>query len=405
MRVLLVGSADSIWLKKYVDNIGDDPRIEFSILSPDNCMFSEFYREKNVCVYTSPFSQRRAAEGVDEGGVKTGGRKGVREIAKSILPGFLSKRIYYYLLSRRVKEFLTSQDQFDIVHFHYVSDDSDLIYYNSVKKYNARVILTYWGSDLLRNGRPGGNKKIRERADHIVCLSAKLTACYFGFYGDMEKNKLKTIGFGISGYDYIDRVYNEKFRLETKDLLSFPECKLHVAVGYNASEAQQHVGVIRAIARLPKEYKKGLHLILQFSYGKSEDSSYYSLINRELEASGCSWTIINEFLDDYSSALLRCKIDIFVHAQITDSLSASMLEYLYSGAIVINGSWLEYPMLNALGNKCLSFDDFDGLTGVLESIIANPRERGGMSVSDKEALRSINSWQSVRSAWLGLYTS
>ncbi|CAM3877012.1 glycosyltransferase [Castellaniella denitrificans] len=403
MRVLLVGSADSIWLKKYIDNIGDDPRIDFSVLSPENHMFSEFYREKNVCIYTAPFSQRSVPEEIGGGGLKGGGQKSVREMVKSILPDFLSKRIYYYLASRRVKKFLISQERFDVVHFHYVSEDTDLIYYKSVRRYDARVILTYWGSDLLRNDRPRSNKRIRKRADSIVCLSEKLAARYLSLYGKGDKNKLKTIGFGISGYDYIDRIYSENRGLDAKGLLSLPESKLHVAVGYNASEAQQHVGVIRAIARLPKEYKEELHLILQLSYGKSEDCSYYDLINRELEASGCSWTIINEFLDDYNSALLRCDIDIFVHAQVTDSLSASMLEYLYAGAVVINGSWLDYPMLSALENKCLSFDDFDGLTGLLESVMKGSHGREKMSASDKETLRAINSWQSVRSTWLGLY--
>jgi len=405
MRVLLVGSADSIWLKKYVDNIGDDSGIDFSVLSSNNHMFAEFYREKNVYIYTAPFSQNSTLKEASGGEAKAGGRKSIREIVKSIIPDFLSKRIYYYLVSRRVKKFLMSQDRFDVVHFHYVSEDSDLIYYNSVKKYNTRIILTYWGSDLLRNDKHKSNKGIRKRADSIVCLSDKLAARYLSLYGEGDRNKLKTIGFGISGYDYIDRVYNENRRLDTKKLLTLPKNKLHLAVGYNASEAQQHVSVIRAIARLPKEYKEELHLILQLSYGKSQDCSYYDLINQELENSGCSWSIINEFLDDYNSALLRCEIDIFVHAQVTDSLSASMLEYLYAGAVVINGSWLDYPMLSALEKKCLSFDDFDSLTGLLESTMRGFHGREKMSASDKKRLRSINSWQSVRSAWLGLYAS
>ncbi len=69
--------------------------------------------------------------------------------------------------------------------------------------------------------------------------------------------------------------------------------------------------------------------------------------------------------------MFRKSIDIFLNLQYTDVLSASMLEELEAGAIVIKGDWLNYPDLEKRNVWLCSIKDMNALTDEITAVVEN----------------------------------
>jgi hypothetical protein len=80
-----------------------------------------------------------------------------------------------------------------------------------------------------------------------------------------------------------------------------------------------------------------------------------------------------------------------------------MREYLYAGAQVMTGDWLNYPQLAELGIETTRFADFPEIPALLLKVLANP-----ISQEEKERRRAElgarYSWNAVRGAWLDSYS-
>ena len=377
--------------------------VDVEVLSSVNGQFQKYYRNNNIAIHTGLTRSQVYRQDITEQ-ITKGFNCSIRQLIEKILSDRLKQIIYLFLFRRRMSRLFLKLQPFDAIHFHYISPDLESRYKLLTKKFDGKVVLTYWGSDLLRSNGESRNKNIRKRADSIVCVTKKLTQQYLSFYGNNEKDKIKTIGFGVSGYELIDQILDNTIENDFHDAFFLPKGKIYIAVGYNAAKSQQHSRVIESILSLPKNTQSKLHLILQYSYNYSEDREYYEDIERKLSSGAFTWSVIDQFLNDAGSASLKCGIDIFVHAQVTDSLSASMLEYIYCGAVVINGSWLQYPELEMIENKCLSFDDFSTLSLLLDEIVNGYVGRKRPTIADRRALRSFSSWDVVGRHWLEVYS-
>ena len=175
---------------------------------------------------------------------------------------------------------------------------------------------------------------------------------------------------------------------------------LAVSIGYSASSAQQQLEALEAIAKMPEERLRRLTLILQQTYGENDPD--YIRKTRELATSlPCQTVVLTQFMGPEESAMLRLSADVFVQSIKTDAFSASMQEYLYAGACVLQGAWLDYPQLKEMNIALHPFSAFDQLPALIEK--AMDGEIRGLPGEERALLPRLYSWDAVRESWLKMY--
>lgn len=372
-KIALIANADSFWTKKYIENILSDGEFKIDIFSISNKIYSSYYEENNITVYTEDKLT------------------------------WLSVRWMVGIIKRTQGLAKKSDKIYDIIQVHFVNEYHALVFkYLSRKNRNAYTIWTYWGSDLFRIPmkqlrRIGG---ILKKVDAVTFVTQNLQDKFFQTYRWDKKNEI--IDFGVSVYDEILRIEKqENAKAACKRNYQFPVDKICVMAGYNFSEGQQHKKIIEAIGKMQQSLKDRLHVIFHFSYGNASEQ-YKSELLELTEREGLSYSVVEHFLNDVEMAKLRIATDIFIHGQTTDALSASMLESLFSGSIVLNGKWLVYKELEERGIKDIKFDTFDELSGKMEDIVEHFDVYKEKFMPNREILYHMNSWQALKSKWLDL---
>ena len=131
--------------------------------------------------------------------------------------------------------------------------------------------------------------------------------------------------------------------------------------------------------------------------------SYMDELRAALTASGISYIIMDEMISLEQIAKLRCAMDIFIHAQVTDALSSTIREYIYAGTDLINPVWIRYDEFDRLGIEYCRYDDFDMLEECLKKLIDG--EIRIDSERNSEIIYRNYSWDTVRNEWMDIYSS
>lgn len=318
----------------------------------------------------------------------------------------VADKIYYEKPHRWIKdslkEALDEVGNIDVIHIHYIQ----LWYYSAVKKYKkeactCRLILTAWGSDLLRLPKKYYRwmRKFVEASDCIVIGTDNLKSFLVDKISDRIEEKIVRARFGTL---IIDKIIEKKNKGIRRDALKIKYIgksdKIVVTCGYNGGEFQQHGKMIDALERIDNEYKKNIFLHIPMGYGGN--SEYFKYIEEKIENSGFECKIDKKFYTPDEMAEVRMMTDIFIHGQTTDASSSSVFEYVFSGALLVNGKWLKYPELEQYGVIYEEFEDFNELPDIILSMIKN----GNMdNINSYDALVKTRSWKYLRKTWQGLY--
>lgn len=406
MHILMIASAESLWTKKYIENILLPSGHTVTILSEKCCVFKDFYDTHGIKVVTlAPLPQLARRMYTSDANTHVSFKRQIYVAAKHIMPTWLKKYIRTSRMRHTLIKVTKGMQLPDVIHMHYIVPDMEETFSYIWKKFSGKIIMTYWGSDIFRLTDRQYNQNLLIKADAITFMSKELKIKFQNIYGNKFNSKLHIIDFGVSGYDVLNTINrNNVSRESNRQHFSIPKNKICIMAGYNASPGQQHLQIIEAVGKLPDALRRKIHLLLQYSYNYTESNKYYASIQEVLKHSNFSWSIIDKFMDDYECAQLRSIVDIFIHAQITDALSASMLEYIYAGALVINGSWLHYPELDSRGIFYLKFDTFEELTSLLENVLSTDGWPSFDPFINRTALHKMNSWNAVKQNWLQIYS-
>jgi len=232
------------------------------------------------------------------------------------------------------------------------------------------MVGTFWGSDLFRASEQR-LKKIENSFDYLdyITLSTKrLLNKFHQVYNTNYDLKIRAALFGISGFDDISLLTNLTTKNECKKFFNIPERKTVITIGYNGDSSQQHEKVLNSLVSANKGIWSNVYIVLPMTYGNIEEG-YIDSIKVLLDKIGCEYQFITNFLSDIDIAKLRVSTDVFIHAQTTDAFSASVQEYLFSGAVVINPKWISYEELRDLGIEYIEYSDFDELPEIIEQLL------------------------------------
>lgn len=287
----------------------------------------------------------------------------------------------------------------DVCHIHFLHIQSCIIYLLCKNIFN-KLILTYWGSDILKL-----NKKTKifqklciKRADKITLSVANTFNVFRSHYGDKFDSKASIVRFVSGALIEINDLMNNNNRIQIKSELGFPKDKYAVTIGYNADPDQFQDEYIRNISSMPQDIKDRMFLVLPLQYGRV-NMQYIDSIHNELVNSGCEYIEIHNYMDYKQMSRLCVASDIYVHARKTDAFSSSLKEQLYSGTHIIQGSWLKYIELDEINWERTSIHQKDQLSTALVSVIKRFDENSGVIKNSCELMWNLTSPKNVRSQW------
>ncbi|WP_290772816.1 glycosyltransferase [Anaerofustis sp.] len=378
MKILLIGNADSFWIKEYIEYILLKESNDIFVVSKSvtNKDFKKFYDENNINILNT-----------DKG---------------TFLFDFIPRLRTLINMKKKVKKEY-KKGKFDVVHIHSVPSNFMITFLNNhIVKYAEKVICTYWGSDLLskdkgqlRNAIPCLNK-----AKYISYSSDGMDKYFHDVFGDTYNNKIVRAKFGISIYDVINQVKKDKSKEECKEFFGINKNKTSVAIGYNGNIRQHHLDVLKEIGKLEDSVLSKINIVIQLSYGLTSNE-YKSEILDSLSKMNVEYTIIEDFLNKEHAAMLRLATDVFIHAQDSDAFSASIQECVYSGSILLNPSWIIYKEFDDLGIDYIIYNSFSEINRYLRKVIN--KEVLFDNTKKSNLLYNKYSWHAVKNDWEKLY--
>ena len=375
-RVLIIADADGAWTKRFVENVLLPAGYE-AVLFPiwgNQGTNDAFYRENGVAVYR------------DEHRLPV-----IRHIPR------LRMWVRVWLNARKL---CRQYGPFDIVHNHYLSQRDLALGGRVARRYRARWVCCFWGSDLLRSSQRElmRMKPYLERCDRIHSVYNPLVERLRQLYGDKVAAKAQVLQFGQATFDCIARIGQSNDRAACKAHFGIGADRFVLCVGYSASSAQQQLAVLEALKGMPLLSR--MTIVLQQTYCQ-DDAAYVQRTRDFCRSLPCQTLVLTQWMNDEETAWLRLAADAFILAIRTDAFCASLREYLYAGARVMYGDWLQYPMLKELGLEVPTFHTFSQLPALVERAVNGSWP--AMTPAQREAFGKLFSARERLADWLKLY--
>lgn len=313
---------------------------------------------------------------------------------------FLKKIQTFLLIGKVFRRFDKTNKNSRIVHIQFVAFEN-IFYLKYLKKYFSKIIITFWGSDLLRqsNKRLFFMKKLFKACDKITFETSEMEEIFLKkcpFYKDTSK--FSYTRFGLIELDEIDSVQQHEVTEFAKKYGINPSKKI-VVIGYNRRVEQQHIAVLENI---PNSLVDRIQIIIPWSYGEVSKDYEEDLICA-LKKSNVSYIFIKDFISDKELACLRLCTDVLIQVQTTDSLSASMLETLYAKKSVITGEWLPYNFLDEKGIKMYKVSTPQAAGELLSVVLDSLSQDEEKNRQNSKLVGSFSKWDSCIDGWLSLY--
>lgn len=270
-----------------------------------------------------------------------------------------------------------------------------------------KIICSFWGSDLLRETGVDNVfyiKRALELTDVITIQTKELAEVLMTKYGRKFKPKLEILRFVLNEdiLDEIDKSRNDiSSKISFKKSYKIPIDKKVITIGHNLSPFNNHIEILRNLAKLSVCHKERIVVLIPAAYGGSakyldELKSFIPLLE-DLEI-----ILLTEFFEPDKISLLRLISDIFIHLPETDALSASVTENLYAGNRVITGSWLPYKFYS-LNEIYLDYiDSYEDIEKKVDQILFLNNVRAE-TLNNINKIKHIFDVEKTADQWLKLY--
>lgn len=376
-KILLIADSDALWTKRAVEYLLLPAGYEIVIFPiwGHKGQFDDYYREHGVTVYRDP--HRLPV---------------IRHIPRVRM---------WARIALNARD-LAKYGPFDVVHNHYLSQRDLALGLRVSRRFHARWVCTFWGSDLLR----ASDRALRQmlpylrRCDRLTACNERMRDKLRQSCGEELYQKTRMTIWGQDGFAAIDGILSNETREDCRAHYGIRPGNYVVSIGYSADNAQHQLEVVEALSALPKENLSHMTLVLQQTYVK-RDPAYMERVRQAAEALPCQAVVLRDFLDLTETARLRLCADLFILAISTDAFAASMQEYLYAGAVFLMGDWLGYPQLDELGIPINRFHEYKELPALVQQAMNGKLQRA--TDEQRAMLPAHYSWDAVRKEWLGLY--
>jgi hypothetical protein len=377
MKLLLVSNANSVHVYNYINHVLLPMACDITIYSiHPNSVYEQFYKEHNITVIESANIKGFWA--------RVPKFRGIAQIVNMV---------------REVSRL----GNFDFCHVHSYTYTMMLAACTN-KRHFGKIILSYWGSEILRVNKAGLLDKILVKKTDIITIPTKVMVDkFYTLYGNRYESRVKRVLIGCSTLEIINSVLLEETQAEIKLKLGLTDDKILVSCGHNASTHQHHKSIVEAISHCNDTIKNRIYLVIPMGYGEPSQS-YIDDVKNSLEQSGLEGRVITELLYHKDNARLRIASDILIHVQTTDAFSIAMQEHMYAGTVVMNGDWLNYKELDELGAEYIKIKSIQSITEELSLAVNNLSMLKQKCLKNREIIWNLSSWAEVVPVWLSIYS-
>ena len=383
MKVFVIANANSEWIYNFVSLFWKSD-IEISIWSPYRIEQSYFerYKESGICIlecseYIHNYLDKRKHS-------------------------IIEKVLFLLVLIREIRR-VSRKRNWDIMNIQYV-DPHFLRVFAIFPAVTKKLVLSYWGSDLMRE-----DASVLRSVTRVVNNSCGSTFDN----GDLEQihtrlypdyNRRLIIMLPLPILDDIDRNIDLK-RCEyiQVDGQRIDRSKITVCIGYNGRRQQQHDKVLEQLATLDNSVKRKVLLIFPFTYSVDKDDTYIDDLKVQIRESGFESCIFESLLSNEDLARLRIATDIFINAQTTDAFSGSICEVLYAGGKLINPRWLHYSELDKYDLEYAEYSEFEDIPTLIWKTI-DEYDRTNIAEHNRASIKELRSVERCRLNWISYFS-
>lgn len=324
---------------------------------------------------------------------------------KTRLLRFFSWRLHLVLYKRALKKELAGHD---LIHILYLSPFLHK-YSGLLKKSGKKIVVSFMGSDFYRV-----SEKQRKKSESILNLAQKITFNnpetrdqFLKVFGTGYSDKTFITGFGLSLLENIKKIKSEISKESLKEKHGIAPQDIVITCGYNGSPRQQHNIIIEKLIEIKSQLPGNITLLFPVTYGLSGWVYYNDLKNR-LNHSEFKYKLIGNpelpplsFSND-QIAEIRIISDIVINIQVSDQASASLLEHLYAGSVVIAGDWLPYSFWNEFGLSFIKTTISDLTINILK-VFYNFNTINKWIAGKSETLFTACTWRSIIKKWVFVF--
>jgi hypothetical protein len=302
--------------------------------------------------------------------------------------------LFFYILLKGRK--------YSHIHIHYLLIDFSVLTF-IFRLLKLKPIVTVFGSDLLKisDSRKRLFKGFIRNLKLITFANRELRDNICDYY-HVDITKSRICRFGLTPLEYIKDL-RSKGNTDIRAIIGLPMDKIIVCVGYNFNSNQQHLKILSSLAENIelRTISERVHYIFPLTYGN--EIKYKELLVDHLKTFPFSYSVYEEYLDDNSNASLRLSSDIMLQLQENDQLSGAMQEHLFSGNVVITGTWLPYSFFDELGIHMIKIRQVEDAGGILYKVIMTLNDEKRKCLNNPDLIYNASSWEHTMDDWIKLY--
>lgn len=291
--------------------------------------------------------------------------------------------------------------------YHFQFCDAEHLQFIEVVPDRAKMICSFWGSDLMRTDglyEYFYQKRALERADAITLQSIELREILLAKFGRYLSPKVHCVRHPLNEkfYKLMDELLNQLERVhEFRRELNIPKERLLITVGHNGNPGNNHLPIIDALSRLSASEKAAAIWVFPVKFLKNE--SHIRAVEKAATAAGLEFRLITHYLDWAELAAFRVATDILIHLPVSDALSGTVLEVLYSGNCVITGSWLPYSPFRQARLPLVTLEDLSELSSCVSKTLLRLPELKREATEAHQRIREHFFAEATAPPWVGIY--
>ena len=379
MKILLiVGSTSSIFVYNYAKWLKKSMNVSIDIFeffpSSQQSFGTEYYDNvKTAKGYFLPF------------------RRG-KMLIDSIVRGYCLKSFLY-------------NKHYDIIHCHWIV--SPVVTQKSLKKHCRKLILSFWGGELVEQKILYSTTIYRHYLEQLVNQADFIINDKEGKANTLKqfpnfKGEYRSGSYGSAPIEALYDLMQSENKETSKQSIGISTSKLTVLIGYSGKELHQHLPIISILTQ-HTELKNKVHILAPMTRGA--DTNYIEKVKQALGNSGYEFTLLSgRYLSDKEIAQIRNATDIVLQLSLFDGFSRSIIECLCAKSVVIYGNWLGYEQYmgpsSYMGVEVSSIEN--GITKLVE-VVNNINSFSPILEKNHEFGRHHTMWSECIKDWVNVY--
>jgi len=270
------------------------------------------------------------------------------------LPGFDLNVSRLNFIRRRLKRYILRSFPVWLQHWRFkqIAASADLIHlqglflrpihYYLAKGSPQPLVVSCWGSDVLRTSdcrKSEIQQQVLRAASAITVSGPEFKEIILAKYGRDLAPKIHCTFFdpSLGELPVLERGVS---RIAFRSRQGIASDKIIVCLAHNGHPQNQHVDLLRSLAKLPVECRQQLYIVAPMTYGGTQ--VYREEVKAAIAGANLAGIVISDFMSDEEMNELRLATDILLYAPVSDAFSGSVSQALAAGSVAVIGSWLPY---------------------------------------------------------------